>query len=92
MKNQVVPSLNRTIGSRVLANHSNLRTTYTNNYLKNIRRDLMEEKENAINDTNNSEIAYIVVKVNNINATAMIDTGACLQAHYTLLIHYTLVL
>ena len=27
-------------------------------------------------DTNNSEIAYITVKVNNMNATAMIDTGA----------------
>ena len=32
----------------------------------------MEEKESVIGDTSNSEIAYISVKVNNINATAMI--------------------
>ena len=36
----------------------------------------MEEKENTIGDTSNNEIAYISVKVNNTNATAMIDTGA----------------
>ena len=47
-----------------------------NNYLKNIRQDLMEEKENSISDTVNNEIAYISVNVNGIKATAMIDTGA----------------
>ena len=36
----------------------------------------MEEKESVIGDASNSEIAYISVKVNNTNATAMIDTGA----------------
>ena len=36
----------------------------------------MEEKENIIGDASNSEIAYISVKVNSTNATAMVDTGA----------------
>ena len=36
----------------------------------------MEEKEDSIGDTTNSEIAYISVRVNGINATAMVDTGA----------------
>ena len=36
----------------------------------------MEEKEDSIGDTNNSEIAYISVRVNGTNATAMVDTGA----------------
>ena len=49
---------------------------YNNNYLKDIRKDLMEEKENTVGDTSNSKIAYISVKVNNTDATAMIDTGA----------------
>ena len=36
----------------------------------------MEEKEDSISDTANNEIAYISIKVNGINTTAMIDTGA----------------
>ena len=36
----------------------------------------MEEKENNVNDTGNSEIAYISVNVNGVKAMAMIDTGA----------------
>ena len=49
---------------------------YHNNYLKKIRKDLMEEKEDSIGDTTNSEIAYISVRVNGISTTAMVDTGA----------------
>ena len=46
-----------------------------NNYLKNIRKDLLEERDNNVDNTINSEIAYVTVHVNGIKATAMIDMG-----------------
>ena len=46
------------------------------NYLKDIRKDLLEEKNNNVDDTINNEIAYVAVHVNGIHTTAMIDTGA----------------
>ena len=76
MKTVRSPSLNRSIGSNVVNNNKKPIIIIQNNNLKNIRKDLLEEKDNNIDDTINNEIAYVTVHVNGIKATAMINTGA----------------
>lgn len=46
-----------------------------NNYLKNIRDDLLEEETVSV-DKSNNDIVYINALINNIQCTVMIDTGA----------------
>ena len=50
-------------------------TIISNNYLKNIRTELLEENEKSL-DNNNNEILYITAEVEGIPAKIMIDTGA----------------
>ena len=70
MKNLLVPSLNQSIGLNRNFAHTNNELTITivrNNYLKNIREELLEEKDNqSANNNNNNEIAYISTKVNGV--------------------------
>ena len=50
-------------------------TIIYNNYLKDIRTDLLEENDIQINNQNN-EIIYVMAEVEGISAQIMIDTGA----------------
>ena len=50
-------------------------TIISNNYLKNIRTELLEENETSL-DSQNNEILYIKAEVEGIPAKIMIDTGA----------------
>ena len=50
-------------------------TIIQNHYLKNIREELLEEKSNKIDHSDN-EIAYIIANINGIPNKFMIDTGA----------------
>ena len=79
MKNLLVPSLNQSIGLNRNVAHANNEQTITivrNNYLKNIREELLEEKDNKSDNNHNSEIAYISTKVNGVPTRVMIDTGS----------------
>ena len=79
MKTSCIPSLNWTIGSDLINdddNNNNSITIIKLNYLKNIRKDLMEEPNNNVKENVNNEIAYIAVQINGIQTLAMIDTGA----------------
>ena len=76
MKTLRTPSLNRSIGSNVAKNDKKPITIIRTNYLKDIRKDLLEEKHNSISETSNNEIAYVAVQANGIPTTVMIDTGA----------------
>ena len=50
-------------------------TIIYNNYLKDIRKDLLEENEVNINN-NDNEIIYIIAEIESISVPIMIDTGA----------------
>ena len=76
MKTVRSPSLNRSVGSNVVNINKKPILIIRNNYLKNIRKDLLEEKDNNVDDAINNEIAYVTVHINGIHTTAMIDTGA----------------
>ena len=55
------------------ATKSNNITIIRNNYLKNIRTELLEENETSLGSQNN-EIIYIKAEVEGIPAKIMIDT------------------
>ena len=78
MKTHNGPSLNQSFGYRLRQNYNTSDKTITiikNNYLKNIRDDLLEEE--SANTTNHSnEITYITAEINGIPTKIMIDTGA----------------
>lgn len=74
MRNHRVPSLNWHFGyilRRDQTNDNNI-TIVHNHYLKNIREELIGNKDN----NSNNEIAYIIAQVNGIAKKCMIDTGA----------------
>ena len=50
-------------------------TIISNNYLKNIRTELLEENETSL-DSQNNEILYIKAEVEGFPAKIRIDTGA----------------
>ena len=50
-------------------------TIIYSNYLKDIRKDLLEENEININN-NDNEIIYIIAEIEGISVPIMIDTGA----------------
>ena len=50
-------------------------TIISNNYLKNIRNELLEENNTCLNSQNN-EIIYVNAEIEGIFAQIMIDTGA----------------
>ena len=78
MRNHQDPSLNQSSGYRLRLNDQTIDNTIIiiqNYYLKNIRKELLQEE--SINTTKyNNEIAYIRAKVNGIVTKLMIDTGA----------------
>ena len=52
-------------------------TVINNNYLKNIREELLiEESAHGESNNNNNEIIYIRAEINGIPTEVMIDTGA----------------
>ena len=79
MKTPSGPSLNHTIGFNSVNSHvinkKNHITIIHNNYLKNLREELLEEEEGNLNK-NNNEIIYITAGINSVQTTIMIDTGA----------------
>ena len=74
----MAPSLNQSFGYRRRQNNKTsdkMITIIRNNYLKNIRDDLLEEE--SANTTNRSnEITYITAEIDGIPTKIMIDTGA----------------
>ena len=50
-------------------------TIISNNYLKNIREELLEEEANQLQQTN-SEIVHIKATINGIITIIMVDTGS----------------
>ena len=72
------PSLNQSFGNEPRQDemtHDNTITIITNNYLKNIREDLIEEE--AMNTPHHdNEIIYINAEVNGILSKIMRDTGS----------------
>ena len=90
MKNLLVPSLNQSIGLNRNVAQANDELTITivrNNYLKNIREELLEEKDNQSDNNHNSEIAYIATKVNGVPTRVMIDTGSNISLIDTIELH-----
>ena len=69
--------------------HENNKITIIyNNYLKDIRTELLEEDDVKI-DNQNNEIIYVMAEVEGIPSQIMIDTGAnvsvkmCIRDRYT---------
>ena len=78
MKKPKEPTLNQSIGYNDILDRQTNDETITiirNHYLKNIRGELLEEKNNDTNN-NNNEVAYITAEVNRVPTKIMIDTGA----------------
>ena len=79
MKTPKGPSLNQSIGlinaGHHVQNTKKVITIIRNNYLKNLREELLEE-EDAIPNKSNNEIIHIAVEINGVQTKIMIDTGA----------------
>ena len=79
MKTPTGPSLNQSIGlinaEHHVQNKKKCITIIQNNYLKNLREELLEEEDRDTNK-NNSEIIYIAVETNGVRTKIMVDTGA----------------
>ena len=55
--------------------------------MKNIREELLEEKDNQSDNNHNNEIAYITTKVNGVPTRIIIDTGSNISLIDTIELH-----
>ena len=92
MKTEDSPSLIQYYGVTGLRNRHDKDgtvTIITNNYLKDIREELLEERDNIIenNKNGNNGIVQIKADINGIDATLLIDTGSNVSLIDLSLIH-----
>ena len=74
MKTENSPSLDQSPGELKTITDKTI-TIIQTNYLKNIRDELIEEKNNPMPIRNN-EIVYISAQINGTTSTIMIETGS----------------
>ena len=78
MRTKEHPSHDQSLGllrQMTRRNHNKIITIVSNNYLKNIREELLEEEDNQLPRINN-EIVHIQATVNGTITIIMIDTGS----------------